>query len=622
MTSKFLHLKRPTPALEMKNRTEPELFRDLYPYKRVSRTSFDDTFVMHRPAEPMFITDTTFRDGQQARPPYSVAQISRIYDMLHKLGGYSGLIRQCEFFLYSQKDRRAVETCLAKSYTFPEITAWIRANPDDLKLVRSMGIKETGMLTSVSDYHIYLKLNKDRAQAMQDYLAVIEKALEMGITPRCHFEDITRADIYGFCLPFARKLMDLSKQSGLPVKIRLCDTMGYGVPYPGAALPRSVAKIVRAFTDEAEVPGQWLEWHGHNDFHKGLINAVTAWLYGCSGANGTLLGFGERTGNAPVEALVLEYISLTGDDDVAYTPCIAEIADYFEKELEYAIPPNYPFVGRDFNATSAGIHVDGLSKNEEIYNIFDTTHILGRSVPIIITDKTGKAGVAYWINLNLELPKEQQVSKSHPAVGKIHKKIMEAYDQGRTTSFSHEEMHALVKRYLPELETSEFDHLKEMAQNLATKIFYRLAMDSSIRSLDSRSVGARMNSFLEHYPFFQYIYVTDTEGNLITWQVSHPEDKTLYENKLVDQNFADREWFQKPMNTGEMHITDFYRSMFSGKLCLTISAPVLDKNDDITAILGGDIRFEELIKLHEAIDNEERFKFEPQPEDAEQLKHP
>ncbi len=614
MTSKFLHLKRPTPALEMKNRSEPELFRDLYPYKRVSRTSFDDTFVMHRPAEPMFITDTTFRDGQQARPPYSVAQISRIYDMLHKLGGYSGLIRQCEFFLYSQKDRRAVETCLAKSYTFPEITAWIRANTDDLKLVRSMGIKETGMLTSVSDYHIYLKLGKDRAQAMQDYLEVIEKALEMGITPRCHFEDITRADIYGFCLPFARKLMDLSKQSGLPVKIRLCDTMGYGVPYPGAALPRSVAKIVRAFTDEAEVPGQWLEWHGHNDFHKGLINAVTAWLYGCSGANGTLLGFGERTGNAPVEALVLEYISLTGDDDVAYTPCIAEIADYFEKELDYAIPPNYPFVGRDFNATSAGIHVDGLAKNEEIYNIFDTRHILGRSVPIIITDKTGRAGVAYWINHNLELPKEKQVSKSHPAVGKIHKKIMEAYEQGRTTSFSHEEMHGLVKRYLPELESSEFDHLKEMAQNLATKIFYRLAMDSNIRSLDSRSVAARMNSFLEHYPFFQYIYLTDTQGNLITWQVSHPEDKTLYRNKLVDQNFSDREWFQQPMNTGEMHITDFYRSMFSGKLCLTISAPVLDKNDDITAILGGDIRFEELIKLHEAIDNEERLKAEPNGE--------
>ena len=614
MTSKFLHLKRPTPALEMKNRSEPELFRDLYPYKRVSRTSFDDTFVMHRPAEPMFITDTTFRDGQQARPPYSVAQISRIYDMLHKLGGYSGLIRQCEFFLYSQKDRRAVETCLAKSYTFPEITAWIRANTDDLKLVRSMGIKETGMLTSVSDYHIYLKLGKDRAQAMQDYLEVIEKALEMGITPRCHFEDITRADIYGFCLPFARKLMDLSKQSGLPVKIRLCDTMGYGVPYPGAALPRSVAKIVRAFTDEAEVPGQWLEWHGHNDFHKGLINAVTAWLYGCSGANGTLLGFGERTGNAPVEALVLEYISLTGDDDVAYTPCIAEIADYFEKELDYAIPPNYPFVGRDFNATSAGIHVDGLAKNEEIYNIFDTRHILGRSVPIIITDKTGRAGVAYWINHNLELPKEKQVSKSHPAVGKIHKKIMEAYEQGRTTSFSHEEMHGLVKRYLPELESSEFDHLKEMAQNLATKIFYRLAMDSNIRSLGSRSVAARMNSFLEHYPFFQYIYLTDTQGNLITWQVSHPEDKTLYRNKLVDQNFSDREWFQQPMNTGEMHITDFYRSMFSGKLCLTISAPVLDKNDDITAILGGDIRFEELIKLHEAIDNEERLKAEPNGE--------
>ena len=105
--------------------------------------------------------------------------------------------------------------------------------------------------------------------------------------------------------------MELSQQSGMPVKIRLCDTMGYGVPYPGAGLPRSVQRIVRAFTDEAGVPGQWLEWHGHNDFHKVLVNGVTAWLYGCGAVNSTLFGFGERTGNTPLEALLVEYISLT-----------------------------------------------------------------------------------------------------------------------------------------------------------------------------------------------------------------------------------------------------------------------------------------------------------------------
>jgi isopropylmalate/homocitrate/citramalate synthase len=345
-----MHFNRAGAKHRLENPEQPELFREFYPYTKIGRVSFDDTFMMPRPAEPMFITDTTFRDGQQARPPYTVEQIETIFEMLHRLGGRGGLIRASEFFLYSEKDRKAVEKCLEKDFKYPKITGWIRANENDLKLVKDMGLKETGMLTSVSDYHIYMKLGKDREKALYSYLKVVEKALSWGITPRCHFEDITRADIYGFCLPFAQRLMELSSDAGHPVKIRLCDTLGLAVPYAGAVLPRSVGRIVRAFTDEAGVPGEWLEWHGHNDFHKTLVNTVTAWMYGCSGANGTLLGFGERTGNAPIEALVIEYLSLTGEEDMADTKVITEIAEYFKRELDYNVPDNYPFVGRDFNA--------------------------------------------------------------------------------------------------------------------------------------------------------------------------------------------------------------------------------------------------------------------------------
>ena len=307
----LLYQKHASRPLTLDNRVEPELYRDVFPYTHVSRIEFDDTFLVPRPADPMFITDTTFRDGQQARPPYTVKQIARIYDLLHKLGGKSGLIQASEFFMYSPKDRKAIEVCRSRGYRFPRVTGWIRANMDDLKIAHDMEFDEVGLLTSMSDYHIFLKLGKTREQAMNDYLKVVTKALEWGIVPRCHFEDVTRADIYGFCLPFARKLMELSHEASMPIKIRLCDTMGYGVPFPGAALPRSVQRIVRAFTDEAGVPGAWLEWHGHNDFHKVLVNGVTAWLYGCGGVNGTLMGFGERTGNAPLEALVIDYISLT-----------------------------------------------------------------------------------------------------------------------------------------------------------------------------------------------------------------------------------------------------------------------------------------------------------------------
>ena len=602
----LLYQKHASRPLTLDNRVEPELYRDVFPYTHVSRIEFDDTFLVPRPADPMFITDTTFRDGQQARPPYTVKQIARIYDLLHKLGGKSGLIQASEFFMYSPKDRKAIEVCRSRGYRFPRVTGWIRANMDDLKIAHDMEFDEVGLLTSMSDYHIFLKLGKTREQAMNDYLKVVTKALEWGIVPRCHFEDVTRADIYGFCLPFARKLMELSHEASMPIKIRLCDTMGYGVPFPGAALPRSVQRIVRAFTDEAGVPGAWLEWHGHNDFHKVLVNGVTAWLYGCGGVNGTLMGFGERTGNAPLEALVIDYISLTGNDEAADPTVITEIAQYFEKELDYRIPDNYPFAGKDFNATSAGIHVDGLAKNEEIYNIFDTTKILNRSVPIIINDKAGRAGVAYWINQQFNLPPERQVSKKHPAVGQIHTKIMAAYEEGRNTSFSNKEIKTLVRRFMPELFDSEFDQMKRIAGELASNLVERLSRDCQTTS-DTETLTAQLQQFVRDYSFIQYVYVTDVKGHSTAIAISDPGDQKGYKAFPIGFDYSNREWFQQPMRTGKLHIMNVHQSQVTGQLIITVSTVITDANDEIIGVLGADIQLEEIIRRAESLEAEEHI---------------
>lgn len=595
----------------------PQLYRELFPYSNICRTSFDEVLLAPRPAEQMRITDTTFRDGQQARPPYTVRQVAKMFDFLHRLGGRSGLISASEFFLYSPRDRKCVEVCRARGYRFPRVTSWIRATRDDLKLARDMEFDETGMLTSVSDYHIFLKLGKTRQQAMDMYVDLASQALEWGIIPRCHFEDVTRADIYGFCLPFAQRLMELAKQSGMPVKIRLCDTMGFGVPWPGAALPRSVQRIVRAFTDEAGVPGQWLEWHGHNDFHLALANGVTAWLNGCSAVNTTLFGFGERTGNTPLEALLIEYISLTGDDAAADPTVLSEVAEFFTNELQYAIPPNYPFVGRDFNATSAGVHADGLAKNEEIYNIFDTKRILGRPVPIIITDKTGRAGVAYWINNSLNLPKERHVSKKHPAVGQIYDAIMAIYeDTGRTTSFSHKEMEELVQRYMPELFATDFDRMKMLAGKLAAHLILRLSRNPLLRSLDEHSCQA-LDAFVGEYPFIQFCCLTDATGLMRCSAIANSEYAQIYATLAKGYDFSDREWYKIPMQTGEMHIMDVYQSHFTRKLVITVSSAVTDENDKIVGVVSGDIQLEELLKRAASLRQEAENGEESEEADAE-----
>lgn len=587
--------------LDLKDVMEPNLQKSVFPYDEVSRIDFDHKIIPIHPAKDIFITDTTFRDGQQAMPPYTVKQIVDLFSFMNKLGGENGIIRQSEFFLYSKKDRDAVAKCLELGFKYPEITGWIRAQKEDIKLVKEAGLKETGILTSVSDYHIFLKLNLTRKKAFDEYLGIVKDILAEGIVPRCHFEDITRAEIYGFCIPFVIELMKLREESGIDIKIRLCDTMGYGVTFPGASMPRSIDKLIRAFIEEGGVPGHLMEWHGHNDFHKALINASTAWLYGCSGANGTLLGLGERTGNAPVEGLIIEYIGLRGTNNGIDTTVITDIAEYFESEIGVKIPSNYPFVGAEFNITKAGIHADGLIKNEEIYNIFDTTKILKRPIVTMITDKSGKAGIAHWINTRLGSKGKTIIEKRHPGVSKIHKWVTEQYDAGRVTGISHEEMEKMVRKYLPELFMSDLEKIKYMATHAAMNVVKQVIEHPVMKSMKADLQEPIMQQFIEENPSIQFAYVVDMNGKKTTKNITNIADRAKYENYGVGTDQSDREWFIKPLQTGKMYVTNFYISKMTGALCITVSAPLVDDNDEMVGIFGVDIKFEDWVKRVEDI---------------------
>ena len=280
---------------------------------------------------------------------------------------------------------------------------------------------------------------------MDYYLGTIKSAFEAGVVPRCHLEDLTRADFYGFVVPFVNEIMKLSKETKIPVKIRACDTMGYGVPYSGAALPRSVPGIIYGLQHYSGVPSEMLEWHGHNDFYHAVSNASAAWLYGCSSVNCSLLGIGERTGNIPLEAMVFEYAGFRGSFDGMDPTAITEIARYFEDEIGYVIPPRTPFVGEDFNMTKAGIHADGLLKDQEIYTIFNTEKLLNKKPGVTVGKTSGLAGIAYWINEHFELPMEKQVDKKDPLVLELKEWIDELYENGRNTNISNREMRMKIK---------------------------------------------------------------------------------------------------------------------------------------------------------------------------------
>ncbi len=419
---------------------EPILYRDVYDYDQVPKIAFNHRRVPMAMPEDIWITDTSFRDGQQSVNPYTPEQIAELYKLMSQLGGPYGIIRQTEFFIYSQRDREAIERCMDLGLRFPEITTWIRASREDFRLVKELGIRETGILVSCSDYHIFKKLKMTRREAMEHYLATVKDAFDAGVMPRCHLEDITRADFYGFVVPFVNELMKLSREAGIPVRVRACDTMGYGVPYTEVALPRSVPGIIYGLQHYSDVQSEYLEWHGHNDFYKAVANASAAWLYGACGVNCSLLGIGERTGNVPLEAMVFEYASLRGSLDGMDPTAITRIAEYFSREIGYHIPPMTPFVGRNFNMTRAGIHADGLLKDEEIYNIFNTEKLLDRPAAVAISKTSGLAGIAYWLTQNYRLKGERQFDKRAKLVEQMKDWVDAQYEGGRTAALSNEEL--------------------------------------------------------------------------------------------------------------------------------------------------------------------------------------
>lgn len=453
-------VKKKHPLVDAKR---PNLVEDIFPYSLPPRIRLEGPVIENidgKPVEfdfgavkdrPIYITDTTFRDGQQARPPYTLEQMVKIYDLLAKLSGPNGVIRQTEFFLYTKNDRDTLDRCRALGHTYPECTGWIRAVKGDFRLVKEAGLKETGMLTSCSDYHIFQKLKfRSRKECLNSYCEVVDAAFEAGVRPRCHLEDVTRADIEGFVLPFVDRLMEMSEQvpEELSAKIRLCDTMGFGVSYPGAELPRSIPKLIYKLNRECGVPSDRLEWHGHNDFHKVHTNAGTAWLYGCDFINTTLFGFGERTGNPPLEGAIFEYIALKGELCGINTMAITELAEYM-RSIGLPIPDNYPFAGRAFNTTRAGIHAGGLRQDEQIYNIFDTTELLGRPPRVAITDKSGADGVAHWLNEFFGLKGDDRINKIR--VHKLARWVIDQYDvEGRLTAISDQELEAQAKELYPD----------------------------------------------------------------------------------------------------------------------------------------------------------------------------
>ena len=421
---------------------EGEYFLDSFP-----RDDFPRYLWAKRPDLPaaVWATETTHRDGQQGGLPLTTEQSLRIYDLHCRFTGRSGAIRQAEFFVYRPSDRAALAGALERYRSGAPIepTTWIRATAKDVELIRRIGVRETGMLASASDYHTFHKFKPGgRAQAARTYLEAVQMALDAGIQPRLHLEDATRAPME-FMLPFVELVLDLAAPYGpaLRPRFRVCDTMGLGLPYDDVALPRSVPRIFRALRAAGLQPED-LEFHPHNDTWLIVANCLAAVRAGCGAINGTCLGKGERTGNAPLEALLLHLIGMGyfAEDRPDFT-VLNELAALYA-EMGEPLPPKYPLYGRDAHRTRAGIHADGLNKFWWMYAPFNVPALLGRPLEVSLTKDSGQAGLIFLIKQHLGI----ELAKDDPALQAIFAWMLHEFDAGRQTSIEWEELAPVVER--------------------------------------------------------------------------------------------------------------------------------------------------------------------------------
>ena len=145
----------------------------------------------------------------------------------------------------------------------------------------------------------------------------------------------------------------------------------------------------------------------------------------------------ERTGAFPPYVVRMAKL---GQQSGTLDQMMESLADYYEKEIGYHIPSRTPFVGSNFNVTRAGIHADGLLKNEEIYNIFNTQKFLNRPAMVAVSNTSGLAGIAHWINSYYRLPDEKKLTKDMPLVSMVKEWVDKQYEEGRVTVITDNEL--------------------------------------------------------------------------------------------------------------------------------------------------------------------------------------
>lgn len=300
---------------------------------------------------PLVICDTTLRDGEQAAGiVFANLEKVRIARMLDEIG-----VPQIEAGIPAMggDEKRAVRE-IARLGLSASVLGWNRASIEDLDHSLDCDVDSVAISMSSSDVHIEHKLMKSRQWVLERITEAIEYAKAHGLYISCNAEDASRAD-RDFMVQFART----AKEAGAD-RVRFCDTLGIMEPL-------RTYRVVKDLIETAEVD---VEMHTHNDFGMATGNAIAGIQAGSRFISTTIMGIGERTGNAPLEEIVMASRHTLGIDPGIETARFREIVEYVARACGRTVPDWKPVVGHNCFTHEAGIHADGVIKCASNYEAF------------------------------------------------------------------------------------------------------------------------------------------------------------------------------------------------------------------------------------------------------------
>jgi isopropylmalate/homocitrate/citramalate synthase len=403
--------------------------------------SYEDLPNLRLPlGQEVFVSDSTLRDGAQMPGiVIKVADRLKIFDFLNRIG-----IEKLEGFLFTKSDKKTAMAMIDCGYDKPEVTGWSRANPKDIDLVLGVdGIRETGILMSISDVHILTKMGlKNREEAEKKYLGALDYALDHGLRIRAHLEDITRSDLEGFAYPLVEKILERDPHTTL----RICDTLGFGIPFDGGIDLYGIPKMVERLLT---LGAKNIETHIHDDFGLATANSLVGYWHGANWSNLTFLGIGERAGNAELEKALLFLAQRVEGFQKYDLSCLTEFAEYMEKYVGIHIPQNKAVIGRNVFAHENGIHTAGVVKSPFIYEPYPP-EIVGARRKIMIGSTSGTEVMRFKVEETLKelIQADISLSKGDWRIQAIHSEVRRLYDEDqRSSCISDEEMRAFVEKY-------------------------------------------------------------------------------------------------------------------------------------------------------------------------------